>query len=103
VTERLVLRGITWDHPRGLQPLLATAGAYAAHADGVVVEWEARSLLGFGEDPLEVLAGRYDLLVIDHPFVGEAASLRCWKPWPERRSGRASRATSGMDSSGPCP
>jgi multiple sugar transport system substrate-binding protein len=80
VTERLVLRGITWDHPRGLQPLLATAGAYAAHADGVVVEWEARSLLGFGEDPLEVLAGRYDLLVIDHPFVGEAASLRCLVP-----------------------
>lgn len=69
----VTLRGISWDHPRGLEPLLATAARYSAvHAD-TQVEWAARSLQDFGNQPLEKLAATYDLLVVDHPHVGEAA------------------------------
>ncbi len=73
MTESVTLRGISWDHPRGLGPLLTTAPAYEAQRPTVRIDWEARSLLRFGEDPLEELAERYDLLVIDHPFIGYGA------------------------------
>ena len=56
-----------------MDPLLATVDLYAAHASGVRVEWDTRSLAGFADDDLEMLASRYDLLVIDHPFVGDAS------------------------------
>ena len=70
----ITLRGITWDHPRGLDPLLAASEVYPDVAPGVRVEWRTRSLSGFGEDPLIELATSYDLLIIDHPFVGDAAA-----------------------------
>lgn len=66
------LRGITWDHPRGYQPLAASAAAYAAAA-GVEVTWDRRSLKDFGDAPLDALANDYDLLIVDHPHVGMAA------------------------------
>jgi len=70
------LRGITWDHPRGLSPMRATAEQFeAAHPD-VHIVWDARSLAAFGEQPLEQLVKTYDLLVIDHPFVGKAAESK---------------------------
>lgn len=80
MTHRILLRGISWDHPRGLAPLRATLPEYAIQEPAVRIEWDARSLLRFGEDPLEVLAERYDLLVIDHPFVGFGAVTRCILP-----------------------
>jgi multiple sugar transport system substrate-binding protein len=40
----------------------------------VRVEWEARSLQGFADQPLETLADAYDLLVIDHPHIPHAAA-----------------------------
>ncbi len=80
MNDRVVLRGISWDHPRGLTPLRATLPEYALREPGVQIEWDARSLLKFGEDPLEMLAERYDLLVIDHPFVGFGAVTRCILP-----------------------
>ena len=74
MTDGVTLRGITWDHPRGLDPLLAANAVYARVAPGVRVDWTTRSLSGFGEDPLIELASSFDLLVIDHPFVGDAAA-----------------------------
>jgi multiple sugar transport system substrate-binding protein len=68
----VTLRGITWDHPRGRAPLVATAEAFARDHD-VRITWDARSLHAFGAQPLEQLAQDYDLLIIDHPFVGAAA------------------------------
>jgi multiple sugar transport system substrate-binding protein len=76
----IILRGISWDHPRGLAPLRATLAEYTLLEPEVRIEWDARSLLRFGEDPLEMLAERYDLLVIDHPFVGFGAVTRCILP-----------------------
>ncbi len=64
------LKGSTWDHPRGYAPLLALADR---HAGDVVVEWDIRSLREFGEQSVAVLAREYDLVVFDHPSVGEGA------------------------------
>ena len=42
--------------------------------------WEKRSLLRFGEEAVDELAESFDLLVIDHPFVGLAAGTGCLQP-----------------------
>jgi multiple sugar transport system substrate-binding protein len=64
---------MTWDHDRGIAPLVATAEAWHRRT-GVTVSWDARSLKDFGEVPLADLVDTYDLLVIDHPFVARAAA-----------------------------
>jgi multiple sugar transport system substrate-binding protein len=73
------LRGITWDHPRGYEPLIASAEPYA-QAHGVYVFWEKRSLKDFGDAPIDALAERYDVLIIDHPHAGLAAASGCLLP-----------------------
>lgn len=73
----VTLRGITWDHPRGRAPLVAAAEQYQRERSGVSVVWQARSLQAFGDQSIEELSERYDLLVIDHPHVGEAAGKGC--------------------------
>lgn len=76
------LRGITWDHPRGRGPLDAIAAAWEADT-GVRVAWEARSLLHFGDAPVEELARAYDLLIIDHPHIGTATRAGALVPLDE--------------------
>ena len=80
MSAAITMRGITWNHPRGLDPLLAASKVYPDVAPGVSIEWTTRSLSGFGEDPLIELAASYDLLVIDHPFVGDAAASTAFHP-----------------------
>ncbi len=74
-----MLRGMTWDHPRGFDPLLACAALWQART-GVRIEWERRSLQDFESFPVGELAGRYDLIVIDHPHVGQITRERCLVP-----------------------
>lgn len=69
------LTGIGWDHPRAMGPLLATAPHYAERA-GVRVSWSARSLKDFGDAPIDALAERYDLIILDHPHLGVAPTDR---------------------------
>jgi multiple sugar transport system substrate-binding protein len=64
------LQGMTWDHERGRGPLLATAARFEAET-GIRVTWTARSLQAFADAPIPVLAEQYDLLVLDHPHLGE--------------------------------
>lgn len=71
----ITLRGITWDHPRGREPLEATADLYARRF-GVRVDWSARSLKDFGDAPIDVLAERFDIIILDHPHVGIALTAR---------------------------
>ncbi|MEX1117357.1 MAG: hypothetical protein WEB60_01055, partial [Terrimicrobiaceae bacterium] len=66
------LKGITWDHSRALPPLVATAQRYEETHAGVRIRWEKRSLHEFGHMSVEVLAERFDLVVIDHPWAGFA-------------------------------
>ena len=70
---------MTWDHPRGHDPLLACAALWQART-GVRIEWERRSLQDFESFPVAQLAERYDLIVIDHPHVGQITRERCLAP-----------------------
>ena len=67
------LRGLTWKHDRGVAPLLATAKEFGLHNPDVQIEWEARTLHEFGDVSVASIAGRYDFIVIDHPFMGDVA------------------------------
>jgi multiple sugar transport system substrate-binding protein len=67
------LRGITWNHTRGLVPMVAAGQRFEELNPGVRVTWEKRSLQEFADQPLADLGARYDLLVIDHPWAGFAA------------------------------
>ena len=67
-----VLRGVTWDHARGYDPLAKGAPLFTAAHPGYEIEWTRRSLRDFGVQPIEALAERFDILVIDHPFCGRA-------------------------------
>ncbi len=77
------LKGVSWDHPRGHDCMVATARAYAAVQLDVRVDWQTRSLQDFADFPVQKLAETYDLLVIDHPFVGFAAADGCLLPLDE--------------------
>ena len=68
------LRGVTWDHPRGYSPLINGAVEYEAIHPGIRIHWDRRTLREFGEAPIEQYLDRYDLIVMDHPFVGFAAA-----------------------------
>jgi multiple sugar transport system substrate-binding protein len=68
------LKGITWNHTRGLLPMLATAQQFEETHPEISVRWEKRSLQAFADAPLSELTQRFDLLVIDHPSIGEAAA-----------------------------
>lgn len=75
----LVLKGMTWNHPRGYDPMVACSLAWQEKT-GVEIQWEKRSLQDFETFPVEVLARNYDLIVIDHPHVGQITSENCLLP-----------------------
>jgi multiple sugar transport system substrate-binding protein len=68
-------RGLTWDHPRGYNALAA-----AAEASVGLIHWDKQPLEGFESHPIGALAARYDLIVLDHPHIGEAVALDCLRP-----------------------
>jgi multiple sugar transport system substrate-binding protein len=74
------LRGLTWDHPRGYAPLVAAA---ALHAAEIEIAWETQPLEGFESTPIRELARAYDLIVVDHPHLGEAVAAGCLVPVEE--------------------
>lgn len=76
------LRGMTWDHPRGIDPLV-TLSAEWANSTGVQIDWDRRSLQDFESFPVEELARSYDLIIIDHPHVGQITAEKCLIPLPE--------------------
>jgi multiple sugar transport system substrate-binding protein len=68
--------GLTWDNPRGYRALEAAA----AHDPDKVIAWARQPLEGFESHPIADLASRYDLLVLDHPHIGEAIAENCLQP-----------------------
>ncbi len=75
------LRGLAWDHRRCWGPLDASMAPYhAAHPD-VSVLWDRRSLYDFGEGRIEDVVRTYDLVIYDHPFVGDIARQRLMVPF----------------------
>lgn len=67
------LRGLAWDHRRCWGPLDASVAPYCAANPGLEIEWDRRSLYEFGEGALGPVLGAYDLVVFDHPFIGDIA------------------------------
>ena len=81
--ERIVLRGIAWQHTRGYLPMVATAQRFSETHPGMDIQWDKRSLQAFADEPIGELAARYDLLVIDHPWAGFAAAAGVLLPLDE--------------------
>ena len=73
------LKGMTWSHPRGYDPMVAGAKQWLADK-GVEIEWEKRSLQDFETFPVEELARNFDMIVIDHPHVGQITKEGCLVP-----------------------
>ncbi|GAB1580311.1 extracellular solute-binding protein [Phyllobacterium phragmitis] len=74
-----VLKGMTWSHPRGYDPMAACSRLWQEKT-GVAIEWHKRSLQDFESFPVEELAKAYDLIVIDHPHVGQITEEGCLTP-----------------------
>ncbi len=66
----VTLKGMTWDHARGYEPVRVASDAFRRLYPDVRIEWEKRSLKDFGDYPVDALARAYDLIMIDHPHVG---------------------------------
>jgi multiple sugar transport system substrate-binding protein len=73
-------RGLTWDHPRGRQALERAAATATDAAGQRLIEWDAQPLEGFEASPIEELAERYDLIVLDHPHLGDAIAGGALQP-----------------------
>ncbi len=74
------LRGITWNHTRGYDPMVATAAAFQREHPQVEIVWEKRSLHDFDNAPVDQLAQQYDLVVLDHPWVGFIHETQSYVP-----------------------
>lgn len=73
------LKGMTWSHPRGYDPMVTTAKIWQERT-GTEIVWEKRSLQDFESFPVEELARAFDLIVIDHPHVGQVTAESCLLP-----------------------
>ncbi len=68
--ERITLKGMTWDHPRGFESVVSCNDLVEENF-GVTIDWTARSLLQFGDQHVREFAPTSDLMVIDHPHVAD--------------------------------
>ncbi|GAB3542676.1 extracellular solute-binding protein [Arthrobacter tecti] len=71
-------RGLTWDHPRGREALERSAAAFPG-----LISWDTHSLEGFESAPIDELAQRYDVIVLDHPHLGDAIATSSLRPVSE--------------------
>lgn len=73
------LKGMTWNHARGYDPMVACSALWKKKT-GVEISWEKRPLQDFESFPVDELARLYDLIVIDHPHVGQITGENCLLP-----------------------
>lgn len=69
--ELVELRGLAWDHPRATVPFsgeLKRAGSNKS----IVVHWSVRSLHEFEMGDLDRWGDDFDVVMIDHPTIGQA-------------------------------
>ena len=74
------LKGLTWDHPRATSPLFAANRVLNEIQPDVILSWEVQPLSSFEDRPISEAAGAYDLIIFDHPHVGEIAEGRLLRP-----------------------
>lgn len=90
----ITLKGMTWDHPRGYEPLAACSALWQQRT-GVRIDWDRRSLQDFESFPVDELARQYDLIVVDHPHVGQVTREGCLLPFDEARLAAIAQGTVG--------
>ncbi len=62
----ITLKGMTWDHPRGYDPMIATSREFNKnHSGKIELQWEKRSLQAFADRPIQNMTNEFDLIVID--------------------------------------
>lgn len=81
------LRGITWGHRRAIDPLTRTMPLFREGCPGIEVEWFERPLSGFEFTSVDALAEEYDLIILDHPFMGTIAASGSLTPLDGEISG----------------
>lgn len=74
MSKKITLRGLTWDHPRACDGLFAETHRFNALNDDIAIEWDVHSLRGFEATPIVETADKYDLIILDHPFMGDATA-----------------------------
>ena len=89
--ERIVLKGMTWDHRRAVDPLTGTAAPFLRLRPDVTIAWDSRPLSGFEFTSVDRLAQDYDFIVLDHPFSGAVAASGSLLPVDEVVAGLADR------------
>lgn len=62
---------------------------------GVAITWDRRSLQDFESYPVEELAQQYDLVVIDHPHVGQITRSACLRPFETGETHDSAKGTVG--------
>jgi multiple sugar transport system substrate-binding protein len=77
------LLGMAFDHPRGFAPMKATSEEFQLSNPDAVISWDARSLRDFEDYPIEKLAEKYDLIMMDHPFIGSGVKSKALIPLDE--------------------
>lgn len=92
--------GLTWDHPRGYNALAETARGVNAGRAEPLIHWNKQPLEGFESASVRELAENNDLLVMDHPHIGEAVADGCFLPLEELYSTEQLQAWQ-QDSVGP--
>lgn len=80
MSEGQRLRGVTWGHRRAIDPLRAATEVYEREHGLPGADWAVRDLRAFEHQPLAEAVAECDLLVFDHPFVGEIASSGLFQP-----------------------
>lgn len=60
--------------------MVATAQRFSELHSDASITWHKRSLQQFADEPLADLASRFDLMVIDHPSIGEAVDQNLLLP-----------------------
>jgi multiple sugar transport system substrate-binding protein len=73
-------RGLTWDHPRGTAALRRAAARFSAEPHDSTLGWDSQSLEGFESHPIAELCERYQLVVLDHPHLGDALAAGALQP-----------------------
>ncbi|WP_308588886.1 extracellular solute-binding protein [uncultured Oscillibacter sp.] len=68
------LKGMTWAHSRGYSSIVAVSQRFEELHPDIKLIWEKRSLADFENQPVGYLAERYDMLILDHPWMGFGAA-----------------------------
>lgn len=66
-----VLKGLSWGHRRASGPLPELSRVFADRHPGFSVRWTDRTLAGFEHQPIAETARDFDLVIFDHPFLGD--------------------------------